>query len=194
MNFNLPYKKIGSVPLEILAGLEQRVIDFEGTGAYKFKFGDWRRIDSYYNPDNHQLADIVGQEIIDHAMSFFPKEVLFGWSLSYMPEKSNVIDHVDRMLFHRFAKRIIIPITEKSDVLNWHYSKDKLTRRFYFFEYGNIYRLNTALTHGLINSGATARRAIYLDVMEKRLYEKFKSHPDILKVILVDATGERHVF
>lgn len=110
-----------------------------------------------------------------------------------MPEKSNIIDHVDRMLFHRFAKRIIVPITKHSDVINWHYSKDRVTRRYYFFEYGNIYRLNTAFTHGLKNSGPNARRAIYMDVMDRRLYEKFKSHVDILKVILVDASGEKHV-
>lgn len=193
MNFEHPFAKIGTIPLEILDGVEDRVVEFEKTGAYNFKFGQWQRIDSYHNPDNHQLEDIVGPDIINHVMSFFPDEVLFGWSLSHMPEKSNIIDHVDRMLFHRFAKRIIVPITKHSDVINWHYSKDRVTRRYYFFEYGNIYRLNTAFTHGLKNSGPNARRAIYMDVMDRRLYEKFKSHVDILKVILVDASGEKHV-
>lgn len=193
MNFELPCKQIGPVPLELLEPLEDRVIEFEKKDAYNFKFGDWRRIDSYHNPENHKLEEIVGQEIVDHVMSFFNDEVLFGWSLSYLPEKSSVVDHVDRMLFHRFAKRIIVPITKQSDVLNWHYSSDKTTKRYYFFEYGNIYRLNTAATHGLKNSGDTPRRAIYLDVMERRLYEKFKTHNDMLKVILVNASGDIHV-
>lgn len=193
MNFELPCMHIGSVPLGLLEPLEDRVIEFEKKDAYNFKFGDWRRIDSYHNPDNHKLEDIVGQDIVDYVMSFFKDEILFGWSVSYLPEKSTVVDHVDRMLFHRFAKRIIVPITKQSDVLNWHYSRDKTTKRFYFFEYGNIYRLNTAATHGLKNSGDVPRRAIYLDVMERRLYEKFKTHNDILKVILVNATGDIHV-
>jgi hypothetical protein len=190
MNFESPYKKIGTIPDAILTDLEDKVINFEKNDAYNFTFGDWRRIDSYHNPDNHQLEHIIGSELIDHVMQFFPDHVLFGWSISYLPGKSTVVDHIDRMMFHRFAKRIIIPITKKSDVLNWHYSRDKVTRRYYFFEYGNVYRLNTAATHGLANAGANPRRAIYLDVMERHLYEKFKTHPDILKVILMKATGE----
>jgi hypothetical protein len=97
------------------------------------------------------------------------------------------------MFFHRIAKRIIVPITDTPDILNWHW-QDNDTKRYYFLEYGNIYRLNTAYTHGLQSYSKQVRRAVYFDVIEPRLYNKFKQHPDILKVITARASGEKYVF
>jgi hypothetical protein len=193
MNFDLPYKHIGPVPRELLEQAELGVIDLEASGAYNFKHGEWLRLDSYYNPDNHELSDIVGSGLVDHVMSFFPGEKLFGWSVSHIPPHQPVIDHADRMFFHRFAKRIIVPINDVgNNVLNWHWSWND-TRRCYFFEYGNIYRLNTAWTHGVKNSSNQVRRAVYFDVMETKFYDKFITHPDILTVILANAAGEKYV-
>jgi hypothetical protein len=193
MNFKYPYEKIGTVPTDLLKTVEQQVVDFETTDAYNFKHGDWLRIDSYHNPDNWKLESIVGQGLIDHVTSFFPDDYFFGWSVSYLPGKKDVVDHADRMMFHRFAKRIIVVLSDTPYVLNWHYSSDKETKRPYLLEYGNIYRLNTAVTHGLRNGSSQDRRAVYFDMMPKRLYNKLKDHPDILKVILMNASGERYV-
>lgn len=193
MNFNRPYQHIGSVPKELLVNALQGIVDLESKQGYNFKFGQWLRLDSYHNPDNYQLADIAGQELIDHVMSYFPDNKLFGWSISYLPGMGDVIDHADRMFFHRLAKRIIIPVSDTPDILNWHW-QDQHTKRFYFFEYGNVYRLNTAYTHGVKSFNKEIRRAIYLDVIDNRLYDKFKDHPDIVKVILGKASGEKYVF
>lgn len=193
MNFKHPYEVIASISKEMLKDVEQKIIDFESNDAYNFKHGDWERIDSYYNPEGWDLEKIVGPDFIRYVTGLFPEDHFFGWSLSYLPPKKDVIDHADRMLFHRFAKRIIIVVSETPDVLNWHYSSDKETKRPYLLEYGKIYRLNTAVTHGLKNFSSLERRAIYVDMMPKRLYEKLKDHPDILKVILMNASGERYV-
>jgi len=193
MNFNAPYREIGTVPPALLNKALDGIIDLENKKGYNFKFGEWLRLDSYKNPDNYQLADIVGQELIDKVMSYFPEEVLFGWSVSHLPPLKEVVDHVDRMFFHRIAKRIIIPVSDTPDILNWHW-QDYKTKRNYFFDYGHIYRLNTAYTHGLRSYNKNVRRAVYLDVIEPRLYDKFKSHSDMLKVITENAIGVKYVF
>ena len=193
MNFELPIKKIGTVPVPMLERALQGMLDYEKQNQYQFEFEDWRRLDSYNNPQNIQLADIAGQLLIDHVMSHFHNHVLYGWSLSYLPGKTRVVDHVDRMMLHRLAQRIIVPVNNVPDVLNWHYERDRITKRFYTLDYGNIYRLNTAATHGLENFNEQARRAVYFDVMPVRLYEKFQDNFEIQKVILLKSTGVIHV-
>jgi hypothetical protein len=193
MNFDRPYQDLGTVPVTLLEQALKGVIDLETKQGYNFKFGEWLRLDSYNNPNNYQLADIAGQELINHVMSLYPGEILFGWSISHLPPKKDVIDHVDRMFFHRIAKRIIVPISNTPDILNWHW-QDNNTKRNYFFDYGHVYRLNTAYTHGVKSFNKEVRRAIYFDIIEPRLYNKFNQHPDMLKVITANASGVKYVF
>lgn len=193
MFFDLPIKTIGTIDHKILEKVNNLLIQYENSNNYVFEFQNWQRLDSYNNPKKFNLSDIVGQEIIDVVMKHFPKHMLYGWSLSYLPGKTKILDHVDRMMLHRFAMRIIVPVSDTPDVLNWHYSKDKITKRHYILDYGNIYRLNTAVTHGLENNNVNPRRAVYFDVMPQRLYEKFKDNFEIEKVILLNASGEIHV-
>jgi hypothetical protein len=193
MNFSLPYFKVGPVPITMLEQTDELIKSFETNHEYNFKLKDWLRIDSYNNPNNFQLTDLIGHDLQNHVMKFFPDHKLFGWSISHLPAKKDIIDHADRMLFHRFAKRIIVITSKNKDVLNWHWAADKKTKRPYIFDYGNIYRLNTAVTHGVHNYSNEDRRGVYFDMMPTRLYEKFKNHNDLLKVILTNATGEKYV-
>jgi hypothetical protein len=193
MNFDVPYKDLGTIPVTLLEQALKGVLDLETKQGYNFKFGEWLRLDSYHNPEKYQLTDIAGQGLIDHVMNFYPGEVLFGWSISHLPPEKEVIDHCDRMFFHRIAKRIIVPISNTPDILNWHW-QDNNTKRNYFFEYGHVYRLNTAYTHGVKSFNKNVRRAIYFDIIEPRLYNKFKQHPDMLKVITANASGVKYVF
>ena len=117
MNFYLPVKEIGAISHDLLKTALSGVIDLENKKGYNFKFGEWLRLDSYNNPQNYTLADIVGQGLIDAVMNYFPGDHLFGWSISHLPPKKDVIDHCDRMFFHRIAKRIIVPITDTPDIL-----------------------------------------------------------------------------
>jgi hypothetical protein len=193
MNFNAPMHHIGTIDKPILETALAGVLDLEDKKGYNFKFGEWLRLDSYHNPEGYKIEDVAGEELVNTVLSYFPGDVMFGWSISYLPGLGSVIDHADRMFFHRIAKRIIVPITDTPDVLNWHWNRDG-TKRNYFFEYGNIYRLNTAYTHGVKSFNKDIRRAIYFDIMDSRLYEKFKTHPDVVKVILANASGEKYVF
>lgn len=193
MYFKLPIKKISAIDTGILDQVNQRLIEHENNVEYTFKYQDWLRLDSYNNPENFTLQSIVGEQIINEVMKHFPDSVLFGWSLSHLPGKITINDHTDRMMLHRLARRIVVPVTNTPDVLNWHYSPDKITKRFYMLEYGNIYRLNTAATHGLVNNNTETRRAIYFDVMPTRLYDKFKDSVDITQVILMNASGTINV-
>lgn len=193
MNFGLPYAKIGTVPVPMLEQADDLIKNFESKNNYNFKLNEWLRIDSYNNPENFQLQDLIGSDLQNYVHKFFPDHTLYGWSVSHLPAKSDIVDHADRMLFHRFAKRIIVITSNNKDVLNWHWASDKKTTRPYIFEYGNIYRLNTSVTHGVKNFSAQNRRGVYFDMMPTRLYEKFKNHSDILKVILTNATGEKYV-
>lgn len=183
---------IGSVDKNLLSQTSARIQTFEQGKAYNFKHGEWLRLDSYHNPENHKIEDIAGSDIVDAVTAMFPEDELFGWSISYLPGKSEVVDHCDRMMFHRIAKRIIVVVTDTPDVLNWHWKTNNMKVN-YLIEYGNVYRLNTAITHGLKNNNTENRRAIYFDMMPKRLHSKFKSHADILTVILADAVGEKYV-
>jgi hypothetical protein len=192
MFFKGYYQVAGKLDTALLEQVNANIVAFEQKQAYNFQHGEWLRLDSYYNPENHKLEDIAGTEIINSVKSMFPEDELFGWSVSYLPGNSDVVDHVDRMLFHRLAKRVIVVTTDTPDVLNWHWHSDK-TKVNYLLEYSNVYRLNTAITHGLKNNNTENRRAVYFDMMPTRLYEKFKSHPDIVTVILADAVGEKHV-
>jgi hypothetical protein len=186
------YQLIGQVDKTLLEQVNSNIEIFEQKKAYNFKHGEWLRLDSYYNPENYKLEDIAGSEIINKVTAMFPEDELFGWSVSYLKGKSEVVDHTDRMMFHRLAKRVIVVINDVPDVLNWHWASDKV-RVNYLLEYGNVYRLNTSITHGLKNNNTNNRRAIYFDMMPKRLYNKFKSHRDIVSVILADAVGEKYV-
>ena len=186
-------QQIAKISTDILDRANHRLVEHENKNEYVFKYKDWLRLDSYNNPENLTLDSIVGKEIIDEVMSHFQNSVLYGWSLSHLPGKTKIDDHVDRMLLHRLAKRIIVPISNTPNVLNWHFSRDKITKRYYTFEYGNIYRLNTSATHGLVNNNNESRRAIYFDIMPCRLYDRFKDDTDIEKVILIKASGITHV-
>ena len=190
MYFELPMKLIGSIDCRLLDYANSKMIEFEQSNKYIFKYQNWHRLDSYNNPNSVQLNDIIGNDFIDAVMSYFPGQMLYGWSLSHLPAKTKILDHVDRMLLHRLAQRIVVPVTNTPDVLNWHYSNDKITKRFYMFEYGHIYRLNTSMTHGLSNNNSQPRRAVYFDVMSTRLYEKFKDNYEIEKVILFNSSTE----
>lgn len=183
---------IGSVDKKLLSQTNNRIQTFEQGRAYNFKHGEWLRLDSYYNPENHKIENIAGSDIVDAVTAMFPEDELFGWSISYLPGKNEVVDHTDRMMFHRLAKRVIVVVNDVPDVLNWHWKSNTLKVN-YLIEYGNVYRLNTAITHGLINNNTESRRAIYFDMIPKRLHRKFKSHADILTVILADAVGEKYV-
>lgn len=186
------YQLIGQVDKTLLEQVNSNIEIFEEKQAYNFQHGEWLRLDSYHNPENYKLEDIAGSEIINAVTAMFPEDELFGWSVSYLKGKSEVVDHTDRMMFHRLAKRVIVLVNDVPDVLNWHwFSTD--TRVNYLLEYGNVYRLNTSITHGLKNNNSDNRRAIYFDMMPKRLYNKFKSHQDIVSVILADAVGEKYV-
>jgi hypothetical protein len=186
--------KIASISTDLLETADDRIQNFEKENPYNFKFGDWLRLDSYNNPNNIKLDEVVGTEIISFIKKFFPDDEMFGWSISHLPAKTEIVEHTDRMLFHRIAKRIIIITNPVTDVLNWHVHKDANIIIPYIFEYGNIYRLNTAYSHGVKNNSDHNRRGFYIDMMPKRLYEKFNKHPDILTVILDNATGVKHVF
>ena len=192
MFFQGYYQIAGKLDQSLLEEVNSNIVTFEKKEAYNFKHGEWLRLDSYHNPENYKLEDIVGTEIINAVTAMFPGDTLFGWSISHLTGKTDVVDHVDRMLFHRLAKRVIAVTTDTHDVLNWHWYSDT-ARVNYLLEYGNVYRLNTAITHGLKNNNIENRRAVYFDMMPTRLYEKFKSHPDIVSVILADAVGEKHV-
>lgn len=193
MWFEHPIKEIGLIDTGLLENVNARMCAHEDQNKYVFKYEDWERLDSYNNPSGITLASIVGQEIIDTVMAHFKNHILYGWSLSHLPGKAKISDHVDRMLLHRLAMRIIVPVTNTPDVLNWHYARDKMTKRFYILDYGKIYRLNTAATHGLENNNINPRRAIYFDVMPERIYHKFKNNFEIEKVILLKSSGEKHV-
>ena len=183
---------IGSVDKKLLSQTNNRIQTFEQGRAYNFKHGEWLRLDSYHNPENHKIENIAGSDIVHAVTAMFPEDELFGWSISYLPGKNEVVDHTDRMMFHRLAKRVIVVVNDVPDVLNWHWKSNTLKVN-YLIEYGNVYRLNTAITHGLINNNTESRRAIYFDMIPKRLHRKFKSHADILTVILADAVGEKYV-
>lgn len=194
MNFERTIQKICSIPKELLKETDNAILNFEKLKEYNFKLEDWLRLDSYNNPKNIKLEDVIGSKMLQYLLSHFPNDKLFGWSLSHLPGLGSVVDHCDRMLFHRFAKRIIIITSNTPDVLNWHHHKDNSTKIPYLLEYGHAYRLNTAYTHGLKNFSKLDRRGFYLDMMPKRLFNKFSNHPDILKVIVSNATGEKYVF
>lgn len=194
MNFKYPLQKICTIPMELVQETDKLISDFERLKEYNFKLEDWLRLDSYFNPNNISLENVIGSKILNYLLEYFPDDKLFGWSISHLPEQGSVVDHCDRMLFHRFAKRIIVVTSDTPDVLNWHYSNDRATKIPYVLERGNAYRLNTAFTHGLKNFSNQQRRGFYLDLMPNRLFEKFNSHPDILKVIVSNSTGEKYVF
>ena len=192
MFFSGYYQLIGRVDKTLLEQVNSNIEVFEQKNAYNFKHGEWLRLDSYHNPENYKLENIAGSEIINKVTAMFPEDELFGWSVSYLKGKSEVVDHTDRMMFHRLAKRVIVLVNDVPDVLNWHWFSND-TRVNYLLEYGDVYRLNTSITHGLKNNNNDNRRAIYFDMMPKRLYNKFKSHQDIVTVILADAVGEKYV-
>jgi len=193
MYMHVPVKTLFEVSNLLSTDVEKRLVDLEANGLYNFKLGAWERVDSYGLSKAPKLSTVIGNELVNYVMKQFPGEHLFGWSLSMLPPGQQVLEHTDRMMFHRLARRVIVPVGPTKDVLNWSYASDKKTKRYYLLETGAAYQLNTAITHGLSNNGSLPRRAVYFDVIDERLYQKFISHPDIMCVILKQNTGAVHV-
>lgn len=182
----------GSLDEQLISSAEAQLIKFESNLIYNFSYKDWQRLDSYHNPSAHNLTDIVGEELVGAILQIFPSHKLFGWSISSVPAGTLISDHTDRLMLHRLAKRIIVPLTDTHSCQNWHWSTPDL-RINYTLNRGGVYRLNTAITHGLKNNGTEPRRAVYFDMMPTRLYDKFNTHADITSVILANATGSKYV-
>lgn len=189
MYMPLPVQQLFDVPRQLLDDALARILELEATKGYLFTLAAWKRVDSYAFSAPPPLTEYVGSPLVNHVMAQFPGEQLFGWSLSMLPAGERVPEHVDRMFFHRLAKRVIVPLGGTDDVLNWSYANDKKTKRYYLLPAGAAYRLNTAITHGLSNNGKVARRAVYFDIMEARLSSRFGAHPDLIKAILQQNTG-----
>lgn len=189
MYMPLPVQQLFDVSQPLLDDALKRILVLEANEGYSFTLDAWKRVDSYAQREPTPLSKYVGEPLVEHVLAQFPGERLFGWSLSMLPAGERVPEHVDRMFFHRLAKRIIVPLGGTDDVLNWSYTSDKRTRRYYLLPAGAAYRLNTAITHGLINNGKAARRAVYFDIIDARLSSRFGSHPDLMKAILQQNTG-----
>ena len=182
----------GKLDEHIIDRAEARLIEFESNPIYNFSYKDWQRLDSYHNPSAYNLVDIVGEELVAAVLQIFDSHKLFGWSISSLPGSTAIADHADRLMLHRLAKRIIVPLTDTHSCQNWHWNTHD-QRINYTLDRGGVYRLNTAITHGLKNNSTEPRRAVYFDMMPDRLYDKFSTHTDITSVILANAIGNKYV-
>ena len=115
-----------------------------------------------------QNDNIIQQEtynVINHYMKLFPNYEILKSELSICPPGIEQGWHVDPRAFHRFSRRIHIPIVTNSNA----YLDIEDAR--YHLETHSIYEFNNLKQHRSLNLGTSMRSHIIFDIIRKDWFE-----------------------
>lgn len=125
-----------------------------------------------HTQDQLDLIDSM-YPIVDTVMTYFPGyKPVRGEVVNLLPGKQLEL-HVDIFWFHKFSKRIHVPI----------YTNDSCVQIFedreVHLETGNIYEINNRIMHSARNSGTEPRFHLILDLMSLDDIEHAKANPGL---------------
>lgn len=147
----------------------------------------WCRIDgslrqgTLYTSEHYPLIKPTLDAFFALRLPAVSGRVLCAWSLSRINPGTRLSDHTDGILRFRFCDRYIIPLSNNSRSYNYYKEGEREVR--VHFKIGGVYRLNNLVMHGAVNDGDEPRDNLLLDVIEERVWHKYKHHPDMYALI-----------
>lgn len=151
----------------------------------------WCRIDAslrqnnlYTSPYYKEVAPVL-EALKSLNLPNLDGSILYSWSISRLSPRTKLGNHTDGILRFRFCDRIIIPLSVNTKSYNYTVVGGKENR--VYLEVGGIYRLNNLEIHGAVNDGDTPRDNLLIDMIDPRLWAKFKDHPDLYSLISPNA-------
>lgn len=101
------------------------------------------------------------QDLVNHILSYFDGFVPVKGELSCCFPKSSQKLHIDPRIFHRYCKRIHLPLITNNDA----YLEIESNR--YHLEENKIYEFNNMLNHRSVNHGEEKRIHLILDIIKE---------------------------
>lgn len=121
--------------------------------------------DIKYDPIDLKLQNI-SYELINSVMQLFPNYTILKGEISTCMPGVEQRTHVDPRVFHRFSKRLHLPIITND------FSFLEVDNTQYHLEKYNIYEFNNLKPHRSLNLGNTIRTHIIIDIIDQTWLNK----------------------
>jgi hypothetical protein len=192
MNFDSAYKVTGTVPLELLAAVNDNIQATLNDGDFNYQDRDienkqlsWMRLDFMRPPADERLMPLYQSilAVINHITTNYSLDPLNSVSVSMLKPNQVLAEHTDGRFLHRITNRYLVPLMDSKKNYMYAYMNDEKVQ--WNIEYGKVYRINNAIVHSAINAEPLERFNLLIDTWEPRLKEKFKDHPDLLTSLVM---------
>jgi hypothetical protein len=179
MQINVPYKELGTVPVELVnkaASLCNEIdwSDNRYTRDNDISLSTYSRLlpipspscsDFSYTEKEQQLINVC-KDIIATLPDSFASMTILNCEIATLPPNTLIKLHYDGRWSHKQSNRIHIPITSNDNSVNtWLNTKCKMNP-------GKFYELNNRVLHGASNYGTTNRTHLIIDFVDSVLYDR----------------------
>jgi hypothetical protein len=177
MQINVPYKELGTVPIELVniaASLCNEInwADDRYTRDNDISLSTYSRLlpipslsDSSfpYTEKEQQLVNAC-KDIIAKLPDSFSSMKIVNAEIATLPPKTLIKLHYDGKWSHKQSNRIHIPITSNDDSFNiWLNTTCKMNP-------GMVYEINNRILHGAFNKGDTNRTHLIIDSIDPVIF------------------------
>jgi len=177
MQINVPYKELGTVPIELvnIASTLCNDIDWAedrytrdndislSTYSRLLPMKSKSALNPIYTESEQELVNACNM-IIHSLPNEFQNLIVINCEIATLPPNTLIKLHYDGKWSHKFSKRIHIPIMTNDKCDNtWLNVQLKM-------EPGKVYEINNRVLHGARNKGETNRTHLIIDFMEPEVY------------------------
>lgn len=179
MQINVPYKELGTVPIELVniaASLCNEIdwSDHRYTRNNDISLSTYSRLlpipsessrNFSYTEKENQLINAC-KDIIAKLPDPYASMTILNCEIATLPPNTLIKLHYDGKWSHQNSNRIHIPITSNDGSVNtWVNTKCKMNP-------GMFYEINNRVLHGALNNGTTNRTHLIIDFIDPILYDK----------------------
>lgn len=177
MQINVPYKELGTVPIELVniaASLCNEInwADDRYTRNNDISLSTYSRLlpmpsksssSFIYNEIEQQLIDAC-RTVIRSLPEEFQTMMMLNCEIATLPPDTFIKLHYDGQWSHKHSSRIHIPITSNDNSFNfWLNTKCKMNP-------GMVYEINNRILHGAFNKGDTNRTHLIIDSIDPVIF------------------------
>jgi hypothetical protein len=137
--------------------------------------------------EQDEAIEAASHEIINYCINkFFKGYKLIKGEISTLVPGAAQEYHIDPRIFHRFSKRVCIPIIT-NDQCNFH----TYNMTTYMEKYG-VYEINNIINHRSSNYGEENRTYIVIDIMKQNFFNYITSRESADKLFRLLKVSERN--
>lgn len=177
MQINVPYKELGTVPIELvnIAASLCNEINWEDdryTRDNDISLSTYSRLlpmpsksssSFIYNEIEQQLIDAC-RTVMRSLPEEFQTMMLANCEIATLPPDTLIKLHYDGKWSHKFSRRIHIPITTNGECESiWINARVKM-------DIGKVYEINNRVLHGARNRGDTNRTHLIIDFIDPDVF------------------------